>query len=290
MQEFQVGAIARTFYGAAMLPDIIHHAFRGHSAAFLTKGRTLRFLFAEHFSAEMLFNLLGQLQRQPVQDFEVAVVTPDEELVQYIETLVAACHAALLPATAAKIRYHNASLLVFAADPKMNTGKFDYIEYNGGLSKAEDPATELRVLYALLHDEGGAVGLTYFTRNHHAERIHRLVDERNATAMIPFSMEATRLVNAYLSQHKLSAFKNDKELIVHLGGEWVPHANILYKPSQTHPRKRWTMYSRAEAVKLVEDAGFVVASWVPSAYSHPFGKTLPPNSNSRHTPIVYSCA
>jgi hypothetical protein len=241
---------------------------------FLTKGRPLRFLFAEHFHAEMVYNLLGQLQRQPVADFELVLVSPDEALMQGIQVLIGACRTALLPGVAEKMRYHNTSLLTFAATPAMNVGgKFDYIEYNGGLSKAEDVTAELLALSTLLHEEGGAVGLTYFTRNHHVERVHRLVDARNTSFMVPFSLEATRLVNEYLTQHKLSAFKSDAELVVHLGGEWQPQAYILYKPSDALPRKQWRTYLRAEAKKLVEDAGFVVASWVPSAYSHPFGKS-----------------
>ena len=41
-QEFQAGSLSEHFIGAAILPDIIHHAFQGDRAKFLTGQHTLR--------------------------------------------------------------------------------------------------------------------------------------------------------------------------------------------------------------------------------------------------------
>ena len=41
-QEMQTSGTAKEFIGAAMLPDIVHHAFNGISSAFLKKARPVR--------------------------------------------------------------------------------------------------------------------------------------------------------------------------------------------------------------------------------------------------------
>jgi hypothetical protein len=236
---------------------------------FLAKGRPLRFLFAEHFHAEMVYNLLGQLQRQPVADFEIVALSPDSSKLEEIKSRLATCRAQVKVQQAARVKFVGKSLLHYAADSA--AGQFDFIEYNAGLSKASDPGAELRVLSVLLQD-GGAIGATYFARNHHADAMHALVDARNATHMVPFSMEATRLVKNYLDQHKLGILKADSELVTHLGGEPTKSSVALYLPAHLQQRVRWRSYLQSEAEALVDQAGLRIASWVPTAYARPFGE------------------
>jgi hypothetical protein len=272
-QDFHATALIKSFYGAAILPDILHHAFQGRSSAFLTPGRPVRFLFAEHFHPEMALNLLGQLQRQGALDFEMVVLTPDDAVEAFIRDRFAMCGRLLEGDIVDKVNIVNVTVLRYAAQHQASGGAlFDYIEYNGGLSRADDPSAELRALRGLLHDSGGAVGLSYFSTNHHVTRLRNMVDSREKMFMVPFSLEATRLVKAYLAQHKLGHLAEDHELVVHLGGEAALSEHVLYRADQAVPRVQWRTYSQAEAVHLVEEAGFEVASWVPTAYSRPFGE------------------
>jgi hypothetical protein len=273
-QDFHATALIKSFYGAAILPDILHHAFQGRSSAFLTPGRPVRFLFAEHFHPEMALNLLGQLQRQGALDFEMVVLTPDDAVEAFIRDRFAMCGRLLEGDIVDKVNIVTVTVLRYAAQHQASGGAlFDYIEYNGGLSRADDPSAELRALRGLLHDSGGAVGLSYFSTNHHVTRLRNLVDSREKMFMVPFSLEATRLVKAYLAQHKLGHLAEDHELVVHLGGEAALSEHVLYRADQAVPRVQWRTYSQAEAAHLVEEAGFEVASWVPTAYSRPFGKS-----------------
>ena len=266
----------RYFIGAAILPDILHHAFQGHAATFLTPAapapKALRFLFAEHFHPEMLFNLLGQLQRLAIQDFEVVVVTPDSATINIIQDRLQACRLAVSIEVSQKVAFHEESILAFAADRGLDAPLYNYIEYNAGISKAAEPEAELSAVSALLLPGTGVMGLTYFTRNHHVHRLRSLVDKRNLTAMIPFSLEATRLVRTYLDQHRMGALKDDHELVTHLGGEADRFTNVRYKLSEAVPRAAWRVYSQSEVVELAAGVGLNVASWVPSAYAKPFGR------------------
>lgn len=232
----------------------------------------MRFLFAEHFEPQMVYNLLGQLQRQPV-DFEVVVVSPDAQVIASMQERLTVCRAKLQPETVTKVTFKQTSLLAFfSAHRSADDHSFSFIEYNSGLSKAADTVAELAALHELLRSDGGVLGATYFTQNRHTTRLRKLVDSRNVSHMVPFSLEATRLVHKYLDQHRLSAFKTDSELVVHLGGEETVSQLSLLRVSELKPRVQWRTYSQQQATNMLTDAGFQVTSWVPSAYSHPFGK------------------
>ena len=265
----------RYFIGAAILPDILHHAFHGHAATFLTPAapapQALRFLFAEYFHPEMLFNLLGQLQRLAIQDFEVIVVSADAKKMEAIKMRLASCRSEMRSDQLAKVKFMTKSLSVFATKTKE---KFNYIEYNAGLSKSPNPEIELAVLSDLLIEGNGVIGLTYFARNHHVTRLHELIDTRAPLHMVPFSLEASRTVRNYLDQHKLGFLKQDRELMAHLGGELEQSRLALYKASQQQFRVHWQVFSQSEVEAMCSTAGLQIASWLPTAYARPFGELL----------------
>ena len=218
----------------------------------------------------MVFNLIGELQRRGLTDFEIVVVSPDALTISLMQQRIKDCKQLLSsPVQPESLTFQTMSILDYALSA--DTGLFDFIEYNGGLSKSVDPAQELAALQRLLHPETGVLGLTYFTQNHHTTRVRALVDARNTSFMAPFSLEATRLVHAYLDQHKLGLFKTDRELVTHLGGEEEEWMNVRYKRDQLVPRVQWRTYTKPQALRLMAMAGLDVSSWVPTAYANPFG-------------------
>jgi len=289
--------VAKEFIGSAIVPEIIHHGFQGQRSAFLYTGHTLRyafiltslfgglfqqaypslctifckrFLFAEHFRPAMVYNLIGELQRRGLTDVEIVVVSPDALTISLMQQRIKDCKPLLSsPIQPGSLTFHSMSILQYAS--LRDVGLFDFIEYNGGLSKAIDPDQELAALKELLHTDTGVLGLTYFTHNHHTTRVRALVDARNTSFMVPFSLEATRLVHAYLDQHKLGLFKSDQELVIHLGGEEEEWTNVRYKQDHLVPRVQGRSLTKSQALTLITKAGLAVSSWVPTAYANPFG-------------------
>ena len=217
----------------------------------------------------MVLNLLGQLKRANVTNFEIVVVTAVSAVHDELSLRIKNCQQLV---TRQQLTSKITSLKAYLADENAREeSRFDYIEYNGGLSKSSNPDQELAALQRLLHPETGVLGLTYFTHNHHTTRVRALVDARNTSFMAPFSLEATRLVHAYLDQHKLRLFKTDRELVTHLGGEEEEWMNVRYKQDQLVPRVQWRSYTKPQALRLIAKAGLDVSSWVPTAYANPFG-------------------
>ncbi len=217
----------------------------------------------------MVYNLIGELQRRGLTDVEIVVVSPDALTISLMQQRIKDCKPLLSsPVKPGSLTFHPMSILQYASSN--GVGLFDFIEYNGGLSKAVNPGQELAALQELLHADTGVLGLTYFTHNHHTTRVRALVDARNTSFMVPFSLEATRLVHAYLDQHKLGLFKSDQELVTHLGGEeeWT---NVRYKQDQLVPRVQWRALTKPQALTFMTKAGLAVSSWVPTAYANPFG-------------------
>ena len=218
----------------------------------------------------MVLNLLGQLKRANVTNFEVVVVTAVSAVHDELSLRIKNCQQLV---TRQQLTSKITSLQAYLVDESpREEGRFDYVEYNGGLSKSSNPDRELAALQRLLHPETGVLGLTYFTQNHHTTRVRALVDARNTSFMAPFSLEATRLVHAYLDQHKLGLFKTDRELVTHLGGEMNPDAR-LHKLAEVKPRAQWRTYTHAQSEQMLALAGLMETSRLPTAYTQPFGKT-----------------
>lgn len=213
----------------------------------------MRFLFAEHFSVDMVLNLFGQLEREPsVVAFEIVVVSPDQGVLDSVVTRLEFCQSAYVQDALRIKRVHQNLLSYASAGSSRLRGKFDYIEYNGGLSRAENPNEEIAALVSLLHNDG-VIGFTYFARNFHTEQVNSLVSQRNLTNMVPFSMDASRLVKNYLSQYRLELFLRDTELVDHLSKGYASR-----------------VFSQHEVEELVASLGLHIAAWIPSAYARPF--------------------
>jgi hypothetical protein len=238
----------------------------------------------------MVFNLVGQLQRTGNNNHEIVVVSPVGEVIAQLKERLGFCKS-VLGMFRPNIRYHAMSLDAYLSLSKepvnkgnvQHFGLFDFIEYNGGLSKypAEYPAasdsiprfpTQLQGLHRLLQDETGVLGLTYFAHNVHVSRIRSLVDSRNLASHVPYSLEAYRLVRTYLEAEKLTLFREDHEMLHHLGSESVVDSPFVKrKLSEVEPRVQWKALRRNETEALLTEADFTIASWVPTAFSHPFG-------------------
>jgi len=226
----------------------------------------------------MVYNLLGQLHRAKITDFVIEIVSPLAALREEYLRWTEACREYVAAAPKQQVFFRLATLQEYVAKANSSTTQvpsdllFDYIEYNGGLSKAAHPEEELAALTGLLRGDTGVLGLTYFTHNHHTTRLHALVDGRNATFMAPFSLEATRLVHAYLEQHKLGQFKKDRELVALLGGEESESSLLRTSVDQAVPRVQWRTLTRGETRLMLAAAGLVEVSRLPTAYTSPFGK------------------
>ena len=222
----------------------------------------------------MVANLIGQIDRESGLAHEIVVVTPDQQVAEEIKHRIAAC-GATIAGQPPRVQYIFSNLDDFLIEKRdsdvRNEDKFDYVEYNGGASKSTDAASQLSGLHKLLHNDG-VIGLTYFARNHHVTKSRQLVDERDVNAMIPFSLDASRIVRTYLDRNKLGLFKMDEELIVHLGGQRRKRSSMMYQASELEPRADWYMFKASEISRLAELNGLTVASWAPIAYSHPFGE------------------
>jgi hypothetical protein len=254
----------------------------------------------------MVYNLLGQLSRANVPAFEIVVVTPTADVIDTVRGTIEAC---LGTGAADGIEFMHMSLdeylEVILEDSVLlgggDTLLFDYIEYNGGLSKyasnasevptscssAENSSTgsetilcnkidndsfptQLQGLHRLLQDETGVLGLTYFAHNVHVSRIRALVDSRNVNAMIPFSLHPSRLVRAYLEVHKMGILQKDTELLIHLGGSYAEN-EFVYRESQLVPRVQWRALTQQQALHAFTEGGFEITSRLPTGYSNAFG-------------------
>lgn len=92
--------------------------------------------------------------------------------------------------------------------------------------------------------------------------------------MVPFSLERRRLVQQYLETNKLGFMKEDKNLMIHLGAEPTDGFGPPKNPSEIIPAVNWHSYDRNEIISMLEDLSLVILSWVPTAYSHPYGNSF----------------
>ena len=252
-----------------------------------------RFLFAQFFNPEMVFNLIGSLEKEDILSYEVVVVTPDAALIEFMKhTLEQTCAEETEEVAVQHVRYVPMLLKPFLESLKRQQEEkgeekggqqqtsapldFDYIEYNGGMSMdAAGCRSHLLGLGQILHDDG-VIGMTYFSTNSHVDAVRSLLRGQNKLFFFPFSLERNRLIQQYLVDRKLEAHKKDWELVALMGGErhafrrsYVPHTLL-----ELEAPVNWTTYSQSEVVRIVGEQGLRVVSWIPTAYSHPYGERM----------------
>lgn len=128
-----------------MIPDIVHHVYGGDASPVLAgsgKGK-FRVLFAEHFSASNVFNLMCVISKYDF-NVEVTVLTTPISIRQ-IREVFTVCNLQL----AARVKFgalkENKTYSESLGAQQVGGG-YDYIEYNGGASRSGTYVNELREL------------------------------------------------------------------------------------------------------------------------------------------------
>jgi hypothetical protein len=254
----------------------------------------LRILFAEHFNERLVYNLIGFVQRNPALTVDVVIVSPKDDIEQTIRNSMTACGVTVSPRSL-RLSYHRSSLRDYLLEwRRKNLSPFNYIEYNNGVmissttsstsaeeieSKIDVPevdldsesVSELSLLREALADDNGILGLTYFSKNTHQERLFRLLRNRDENVHDPFSKHPEHLVGAYLDAHGMGFLKEDDQLMHFFGGR-VGENNYRSMPENAN----WTMslgeaFSQSEMEALLRRHGMEIRAWFPTAYSHPYG-------------------
>jgi len=231
----------------------------------------------------MVFNLIGSLEKEDIVSYEIVVVTPDAALIQYMKDTLDTICVEETEVTSQQVKYVSMFLKPYLESLSLKRGQhppvssaFDYIEYNGGLSMdADGSRSHLLRLGQILHDDG-VIGMTYFSTNKHVDAVKSLLRGQNKLFFFPFSLERNRLIQQYLVDRKLEAYKKDWELIALMGGERnaFRRSHIPHKLLELEAPVNWTTYSQSDVVRIVAELGLRVVSWIPTAYSHPYGKVL----------------
>eukprot|EP01035_Chromulina_nebulosa_P025391 gene25391-33141_t len=216
-EDLQAATAAKSFVGAAIPADIIHHIYAGDTQKIFSDSLTYKVLFAEYFSPAMVYSFIGNMENLGFKNYEITIVTPSEGLKNQIAESIRSCTRYYQFKSIAKINYMIQSLEDFGSKLS-NSKRFDYIEYNGGLSKSVSYAQHLRIMKSMLTSKG-VMGVTYFTDNKHVHATRHLLSNRNHSAHLPFSVDPAYLLEGYLDLNGLSGFKNDLELLTLLGGE-----------------------------------------------------------------------
>lgn len=270
---------AKEFVGAALMMDIIHHIFNGDSAKVFNSGHVFRFLFAKYFNPKIIYNLIGFFDRTGFKQYEIVIVT-EEPVINEIKATIESCRTMLKNGPPAIVYSkvgisdylkHSLTRKRYQASHMKHSVLFDYVEYNYGLSMSDDYTTELANFKELLAPEG-VIGLTYFTKNYHVDKINETIEKKNNQRFVPFSIENTRLIKNYFELNSMNFLMKDNTLITFLGGEITPlkmHHNNIEIPD----RVKWRAYSQHEVVHILSSLGLKVSAWMPSAYAKPFGKS-----------------
>ena len=242
----------------------------------------LRILFAQYFTAKMFENIIGYMHRLQFVHYHITVVHPDAKsylLMQESMQYCAKSHGIVVSPAIDFIEANLTTYLRSIIDVK-NSGKigkgrqperFDYIEYNGGLSKSSDYSTHLSLFAEVLKDDG-IIGMTYFTKNIHERVIRQQIAAMNQTAFIPFSYEAKRLIKLYLEVHNMEFLSKDEELLIYLGGEPAQRRHPPSSLNDLVPPEHWNGFTREEVKSMLSTANLIDSAWMPTAYSHPYRK------------------
>jgi hypothetical protein len=254
------------FVGAASLLDIVHHAYAGDSGRVFGRapgpGGVYRVLFGQFFNAKNVYTFLKQLIEHPQGDkVEIYVLSPSQQMKNDVERHIEFClkdHPGY-KARAAMSGDHGVIHLDSLGEAGEAGVKYDYIEYNGGMSRGSTYKSDIAYLRDRLVSDG-VIGVTAFSHNKHVREIQRLVEQRNQSAHKPFSSEPFRLARDYLSAVGLTArAKKDVDLIYFLGSD----------SDSERPRRT---YTKGSLVKDLADSGLEVVSFLSSALAAPYAE------------------
>ena len=284
------------FIGAASITDIVHHVYGGNGVRVMLTNRPYRVLFAEYFHPNMVKNLMGYANSRMNNQIEITVVSKNTRVLEQIKKAVELCQSQN------KIKLHMypfddlstwleeyGNLLrsqeIFANSDTSSSSKnnrdhiryFDYVEYNGGASISKNRDLELSLLHDILAPDG-VIGMTYFTKNVHTDRIRSLLSSQQNETFPPFSAQPARLVKEYLNYNGFSDFSKDEKLLQFLIG-WGDEIDVLspnpmieqFPPSSTSKIVS-DAYSRKEADEILKNAGFRTQTRVPASYSNPYSE------------------
>jgi hypothetical protein len=227
-------------------------------------------LFAEYFDKRAVYNLLGQFQRAGYENFEIDVVTSDNSKILEMKADFQLCQSVVQFQTE-QLRFESVSIDSFF--DLENVEDYDYIEYNGGVSIDPNFSNHLRLFRDHL-SEDGVIGLTYFSNNSHVRELKGQIDKMQVKQFIPFSLETKRLIKEYLEMNRLGLLANDEHLMYFLGAEPRKRAYPPKSVEDLAPAVNWKAYKRQDIREILDKNNLTGISWVPTAYSFPYGTII----------------
>lgn len=269
-EELQATSFAKAFIGSANALDIIHHVFAADAQQIFTEGKKLNVLFAEYFSTKMVMSLIGAIERLQFKYYEVTVVAASERKLFEVKEMIAGCSSVAGLRPNIKVTYVNESLETYLDSRANMHHRFDFIEYNGGMSFSPNYSFHLSKLKGVL-TEKGVIGVTYFTDNRHVRQVRELIRQRNVSAHVPFSVDPLNIIKSYLEMNDLSFLSEDQDIITVMGGEPLQRAIPPQKEEHLYfPAHTAKLFSKSSADLALAQAGLKVISRLPSAYSSPY--------------------
>lgn len=236
----------------------------------------------------MVESVLGYFHRAQFPHYRISIVLNSPQSILTVQESIQYCgKLSGIAGISNHIEYIESDLTDFLKgliDQNKNSinGKheFDYIEFNGGLSKSPDYSKQLQYFQELLSKDG-VLGLTYFTKNKHEIAIRNQLRLSNPSAFKPFSYEAKRFIQVYLETHGMDFLTKDEELIMFLGGEPAQRKYPASSVTDLVPPHNWTSFSREEVIRALTTSKLSASAWVPTAYSHPYGEFHLSNCSQR---------
>lgn len=217
----------------------------------------------------MVENLIGFFQSERFSAFHITIVSDNSGVIDFVKSKFASC-AAFISIDNSKIEFVGTSLVEFLRKAQIIRSKYDFIEYNGGLSIDENSSENLAGFRNILSPTG-VIGVTYFSSNRHFDILKSHISLLNKTVLLPFSIESTRYVRQYLKLNKLDFMASDDQLLTFLGGEPINRKYPNDKLGNVVPSVRWRGYTKNQISDILGDAKLFAGAWVPTAYSNPYG-------------------
>ncbi len=194
------------FIGAASVFDLLHHVYNGQYIV-AEMARPFRVLFPEYFNTRNLYTFVGFIQRNYVKKslpspLIIDVVAADRSVVNSINALLSRCLNNEVPVNVIHSSLHN---YLRNIDEQV---QYDYIEYN--VASLNDQMQDYLTSFLRHLSPIGSVGLTFFARNEHQDKLATLVSSLPASVA---SHRRRQLLNDYLVHHNLDLLQSDHNLI-----------------------------------------------------------------------------
>ena len=273
-EELQINNRIKSFVGTANPIDIIHHVYNGAMHHIFNDEKKYKVLFAEYFTNEMIYGLIGNFATLDFKNFELYILSPKDLIEEDIRGHLEYCSMiAKFNKLVSIIFIHQSLDSYFNTRSRSSTFDtyFDYIEYNGGLSMSQSYMNHLSQLGKLLSDRG-VIGLTYFPSNIHVETLRSIMQTRNVSAHMPFSYDMTNAVKEYLNLYDMAFLSKDKQILNLLGGDIYNSPFPFMKETDIVMPYQWNTYKQAEVIDILQQTGYSLISWIPSAYSNPYSE------------------